>query len=66
MGAKVLFLEDTGILKEGYRADLIGLNCNRPHMIPMHDPLAQVVYSAAAADVSLVMVDGKYCWKMAN
>jgi 5-methylthioadenosine/S-adenosylhomocysteine deaminase len=58
MGAKVLFLEDTGVLKEGYRADLIGLNCNRPHMVPMHDPLAQVAYSAAAADVSLVMVDG--------
>ena len=59
MGAKVLCLEDTGIIKEGYRADLIGLNCNRPHMVPMHDPLAQVAYSAAAADVSLVMVDGK-------
>jgi 5-methylthioadenosine/S-adenosylhomocysteine deaminase len=59
MGAKVLFLEDTGVLKEGYRADLIGLNCNQPHMVPMHDPLAQVAYSAAAADVSLVMVDGK-------
>lgn len=59
MGAQVLCLEDTGMIKEGYRADIIGLSCNRPHMIPMHDPLAQVAYSAAAADVSLVMVDGK-------
>jgi len=66
MGAKVLFLADTGIIKEGYRADLIGLNCNRPHMVPMHDPLAQVVYSAAAADVSLVMVEGKVLLENGN
>lgn len=58
-GAKVLGLANTGILKEGYKADLIALRTDRPHFAPMHDPIANLVYSAAAADVDLVMVDGK-------
>ncbi len=59
LGAEALGLERVGMLKEGYRADLIGLRYDKPHMQPMHDPQAQLVYSAAAADVDLVMVDGK-------
>lgn len=59
MGAKALFLENCGCLKEGWKADLIGLYLDVPHLTPMHDPIAQVVYAASAADVALVMVDGK-------
>ncbi len=59
MGAKALFLENCGCLKEGWKADLIGLYLDVPHLTPMHDPTAQVVYAASAADVALVLVDGK-------
>ena len=59
MGAKALFLENCGCLKEGWKADLIGLYLDVPHLTPMHDPIAQVVYAASAADVALVLVDGK-------
>jgi len=59
MGAEALFLEKTGRLREGFKADLIGLRHDRPHLTPLHDPPAHLVYAAAAADVNLVMVDGK-------
>lgn len=57
-GAAVLGLADIGILKEGYRADLIAFNLNTVPATPRFDPAAYVVYAAAAADLSLVMVDG--------
>lgn len=59
LGAEALFLENTGMLREGCQADLIGLRYDRPHLTPLHDPLAHLVYAAAAADVDLVMVDGR-------
>ncbi len=59
MGAEALLLDRVGILKEGYKADLIGLRHDRPHLTPMHDPQAHLVYAAAAADVHMVLVDGK-------
>lgn len=59
MGAETLFMEYTGKLREGWKADLIGLRFDRPHLTPLHDPLAHLVYAASAADVDLVMVDGR-------
>ncbi len=58
-GAEVLRIPRLGKLKEGYRADLVGIRSNAPHLKPIFDPLAHLVYTAAAADVSLVMVDGQ-------
>ena len=58
-GAAALFLEKTGQLKEGFRADIIGLSRELPHAVPLHDLPAHLLYSAGAADVRLVMVDGE-------
>jgi len=58
-GADVLFLEKVGQLKEGCRADIIGISRDLPHAAPLHDPISHLVYSAKAADVRLVMVDGE-------
>ena len=58
-GAKALFMENTGQLTENWKADLIGLRLDRPHFVPMHDPLAQLVYAASSADVDLVLVNGR-------
>jgi len=57
-GAKVLHLEKVGMLKEGWKADIIGLNIKKPHLVPLHNPLAHIVYSASASDVEYVIVDG--------
>jgi len=59
IGAEVLNLSGIGILKEGYKADLIGLRHDRLHLTPMHDPQAHLVYASAAADVHMVIVNGK-------
>jgi len=58
-GAEALFMEGCGCLKEGWKADLIGLRLDVPHLTPMHDPTAQIVYAASASDVDLVLVDGR-------
>ena len=58
-GARALFQNGVGRLKEGWRADIIGVSRDLPHAVPLHDPAAHLAYSAGAADVRLVMVDGE-------
>jgi len=55
--------EDTGILKKGYKADLIVLDITGPHMYPAHDLVNNLVYSASGSDVVLTMVDGKVLYR---
>lgn len=59
-GARALGLEnEIGSLEVGKRADVVVLDAAQPHLAPRHDPLALLVYSAQAADVSMVLVDGR-------
>jgi 5-methylthioadenosine/S-adenosylhomocysteine deaminase len=58
-GARALRLENIGMLREGWKADIIGLNTNKPHLVPLHNPLAHIVYAASASDVEYVIVDGE-------
>jgi 5-methylthioadenosine/S-adenosylhomocysteine deaminase len=59
-GAKALGLEnEIGSLEVGKRADLILLDTNKPHYFPRHNPVSSLAYSAQAADVKTVMVNGQ-------
>jgi len=59
-GAKALGLEGvTGCLKPGLKADLILLDMNKPHLQPVNDLEANIVYSAQGSDVDTVIVDGE-------
>jgi 5-methylthioadenosine/S-adenosylhomocysteine deaminase len=59
-GAKALGLDSQiGSLEIGKRADVIVIDAAQPHLAPRHDPIALLVYSAQAADVSTVLVDGR-------
>ncbi len=59
-GAKAIGLDHiTGSIEKGKRADIVLVDMDKPHVIPMYDPFSSLVYSAKASDVSLVMVDGK-------
>lgn len=59
-GAKSLGLEKTvGSLEVGKKADIILIDFRKPHLTPLHDPYANIVYSARGSDVDTVIVDGK-------
>jgi len=59
-GAEALGLGDkTGTLEKDKRADIILINLNKPHLLPLYDVYSHIVYSAMASDVETVMVNGK-------
>ena len=59
-GAKALGLEnEIGSLEVGKRADIILLDSDKPHYFPRHNPSSSIAYSAQAADVCTVLVNGK-------
>ena len=49
---------DCGLIKEGYRADLIVVDATAPNMHPVHSMLNNLIYSASGSDVVLTMADG--------
>lgn len=51
--------EKLGSVEVGKYADLIMLDLAAPHLIPMRNPAALVVYAAGRSDVKHVLVDGK-------
>lgn len=60
-GARALGMDDRiGSLEPGKCADLIVLNMNQPHLIPLYHPASHLVYSAGADDVRHVMIDGRW------
>ena len=58
--AKVLGMDAmVGSLEVGKQADIIVLDTQKPHWVPLYNPYSQIVYSANGADVRHVMVNGK-------
>jgi 5-methylthioadenosine/S-adenosylhomocysteine deaminase len=59
-GARALHLEDEiGSLEVGKSADLIVVNLNAPHVVPMYNIYSHLVYAAKASDVIETMVAGR-------
>jgi 5-methylthioadenosine/S-adenosylhomocysteine deaminase len=59
-GARALGLDkEIGSLEAGKRADLISVRTDRPHAVPMYNPVSQMVYALKAGDVRDVMVNGR-------
>ena len=54
---------DTGIIKEGFKADLCVIDTDKPSLYPDFDILNNIVYSAEKSDVVLTMVDGEVLYK---
>ncbi len=59
-GALALHFPDTGKLLPGYRADLAVLDLKKENLQPDYNPLALLVYSAKAGQVTDLMVDGEF------
>ncbi|MFZ5639906.1 MAG: amidohydrolase [Bacillota bacterium] len=59
-GARALDLEkEIGIIRPGYKADVILIDFEQPHLYPKHDLIAHTVYAAQSADVITVIIDGR-------
>lgn len=63
-GAKALLDEDLyGSLEVGKKADLIIINPNSASMLPLHDPIANLVTSMHSSNVESTLCDGKWLMK---
>ena len=62
-GAEAQGREDCGVIETGKKADFIILDLDKPHLIPKHDILANVVYSAQASDIYMTVIDGRVVYK---
>jgi 5-methylthioadenosine/S-adenosylhomocysteine deaminase len=62
-GALAQGREDCGLLKEGFKADLIVVDTSCPNMQPAHNILNNLVFSADGKDVKLTMVDGDVLYR---
>ena len=59
-GAKALGLgKSIGSLEVGKKADVILVDLSKPHLKPLHNIYANIVYSAHGTDVDTVIIDGK-------
>lgn len=58
-GAKSLYLDNTGNLAAGMKADMIAVNTDQAHFLPRTDYISHIVYSAGPKDVEHVWVNGK-------
>jgi len=59
-GARIMGLEkEIGSLETGKKADIILLNLNQPHILPLHNIYENIVYCANETDVDSVIVNGR-------
>ncbi|MBW1898789.1 MAG: amidohydrolase [Deltaproteobacteria bacterium] len=59
-GARAIGLESQiGSLEVGKQADLIVVDMQKPHLVPMYNPVSHLVYAAKGSDVRDVVIDGK-------
>ena len=58
--AKMLQRDDLGRIAAGAKADLLFWDVNSMFMVPLRDPIKNIVYNAAAEDLKDVMIDGEW------
>ena len=54
---------ECGMLKEGMDADIALVDFTAPHLMPCHNVLSSLVFSAKGGDVALTMVRGKILYQ---
>ena len=62
-GAKALGFDNTGILAEGWDADLVIFDTEKANWYPKYNFKSTLVYSASSGDIESVMVQGKFVMK---
>lgn len=54
---------ECGMLKEGMDADIVLVDFTAPHLMPCHNVLSALVFSAKGGDVAMTMVRGKILYQ---
>ena len=54
---------DTGMLQVGMDADIVLVDFSAPHLMPCHNVLNGLVWSAKGGDVAMTMVRGKILYQ---
>lgn len=62
-GARALGLARLGRIAPGYQADLAMVDLQASHLVPRHDLVSLLVYSAQPADVCLAVVAGRVVYE---
>lgn len=62
-GALAQGRDDCGAIKPGNRADIVVYRLDSPAMLPLINPLANLLYAGQSADVVLNMVDGRVLYQ---
>jgi cytosine/adenosine deaminase-related metal-dependent hydrolase len=57
-GAAAAGFDELGAIREGWRADIVGLSTDLTRATPLHDVLSHLVFAAHGDDVRFTMVDG--------
>ena len=55
--------EECGMLKVGFDADIALVDFTAPHLMPCHNVLSSLVFSAKGGDVAMTMVKGKVLYQ---
>ena len=58
-GAKALGRDDLGRLAPGAKADMVIFSGDSMNMVPMRDPVKNIVYNAEMEDVETVIINGR-------
>lgn len=59
-GYRGMGFSDCGMIAEGMSADLQIIDCDRPSMCPLGNPVSAIVFSACASAVESVMIAGRF------
>lgn len=63
-GALAQGRDDCGLMKEGYKADLVMLDIGGVNMHPVHNLLNNIVYSSNTGNIEMTIVDGKVLYHL--
>ena len=55
--------EECGMLKEGMDADIVLVDFSAPHLMPCHNVVSSLVFSAKGGDVAMTMVRGQILYQ---
>ena len=55
--------KDCGLLKEGFKADIVAIDVDKVYMKPAHSLLNNLIYSALGSDVFMTLVNGEVLYE---